>query len=42
MSWYCGVEYSNDNINNEHYTYLLEHLVRNTLEKKGYKDVEKD
>lgn len=40
--WYCGVEYSNDNINNEHYTYLLEHLVRNTLEKKGYKDVEKD
>lgn len=40
--WYCGVEYNNDNINNESYTYLLEHLVRNALEKKGYEDVEKN
>ena len=36
--WYSGVEYNNDNIHNEAYTYLHEHLVRNCLEKEGYKD----
>lgn len=42
MLWYCGVEFSTSIINNEAYTYLLEHLVRNTLELDGYEDVEKD
>lgn len=35
---YCGLEYSYDG-SNEHFTYLHEHLVRNALEKEGYKDV---
>lgn len=37
--WYCGVEISNSTINNEALTYLLEHLVRNTMESTGYEDV---
>lgn len=40
MLWYCGVDFDNRFINNEAYTYLHEHLVRNTLEKEGYEDVE--
>lgn len=35
---YCNVEYAYDG-NNEAYTYLLEHLTRNALEKEGYKEV---
>lgn len=42
MLWYCGVGFDTSTINNEAYTYLLEHLVRNTLELNGYEDVEKD
>ena len=38
LLWYSGVEY-NEESNNEAYTYLLEHLMRNTLEKNGYKNV---
>lgn len=37
--WYCGVDYDNRNVNNEAFTYLHEHLVRNTLEKEGYEDI---
>lgn len=40
LLWYSGVEYDNTTINNEAYTYLHEHLVRNTLEKKGYENVQ--
>lgn len=36
MLEYCGVEYNHSCINNEAYTYLLEHLMRNTLELEGY------
>ena len=36
LLWYSGIEFDNDNINNEAYTYLLEHLTRNALEKNGY------
>lgn len=36
--WYSGVDYDNESISNESYTYLLEHLVRNTFEKNGYED----
>lgn len=42
MLWYCGVELENTRSNNEAYTYLMEHLVRNTLELDGYEDVKKD
>lgn len=38
LLWYSGVEYDNSNCNNEAYTYLHEHLVRNTFEEEGYKD----
>lgn len=41
LLWYCGVEYDPEGAN-EAYTYLLEHLVRNTFEKEGYEIVEKD
>lgn len=37
MLQYCGVEF--DGVNNEAFTYLHEHLVRNTLEKEGYESV---
>jgi hypothetical protein len=37
--WYCGVEFGDYNKSNEALTYLLEHLVRNTLEPTGYEDV---
>lgn len=40
MLWYCGVDFNNTDIRNEAFTYLLEHLVRNTLEIKGYENVE--
>lgn len=36
--WYCGVEFDNRQIANEAYTYLIEHLTRNTFEKKGYEE----
>ena len=41
-SWllsYSGVDYDNENINNEAFAYLIEHLMRNILEKEGYEDV---
>lgn len=34
--WYSGVEFNNEEVANEAYTYLLEHLTRNTLEESGY------
>jgi hypothetical protein len=40
-SWllsYSGVDYDNENINNEAFAYLIEHLMRNILEKEGYED----
>lgn len=39
LLWYSGVEYDNNGANNEAFTYLHEHLVRNTFEKEGYKNV---
>ena len=39
LLWYSGVEFDNRNVNNEAYTYLLEHLTRNTLETEGYVEV---
>lgn len=36
LLWYSGVEYDNKSVANEAYTYLLEHLVRNTFEEIGY------
>lgn len=40
LLWYSGVSYNNEgNIHNEAYTYLLEHLVRNTFKKEGYATV---
>lgn len=35
---FCNVEYAYDG-NNEAFTYLLEHLMRNALEREGYKVV---
>lgn len=40
LLWYSGVEYDNVHINNEAYTYLIEHLTRNTFEKEDYEKVE--
>lgn len=37
--WYSGVQYDNNSVCNEAYTYLFEHLLRNTLERKGYEEV---
>ena len=40
-SWllsFSGVDYDNENINNEAFAYLIEHLMRNILEKEGYED----
>lgn len=39
LLWYSGVEFDNRNVNNEAYTYLLEHLTRNALETEGYEEV---
>ena len=36
---FCHVDYD-PNGSNEAFTYLMEHLTRNALEKEGYKDVE--
>lgn len=38
--WYSGVKrYDNEDISNEAYSYLLEHLLRETLEEDGYEQV---
>ena len=38
--WYSGVyRYGKNEISNEAYTYLLEHLMRNVLEKEGYETI---
>lgn len=42
-SWllsFSGVDYDNENINNEAFAYLIEHLMRNILEKEGYENIE--
>ena len=42
-SWllsFSGVDYDNENINNEAFAYLIEHLMRNILEKEGYENTE--
>lgn len=42
-SWllsFSGVDYNNENINNEAFAYLIEHLMRNILEKEGYENTE--
>jgi len=40
LLWYSGVDFNNRDFKNEAYTYLHEHLVRNTFEINGYEDVE--
>lgn len=37
--WYSGVHRNEEEISNEAYTYLLEHLLRNTLEREGYEPI---
>lgn len=37
--WYAGVHRNNEEVSNEAYTYLLEHLLRNTLEREGYESI---
>ena len=37
---YCYVVYDDESCGNEAFTYLHEHLLRNSLEKEGYEDIE--
>lgn len=37
--WYSGVYRTNDDLSNEAFSYLLEHLLRNTLEKDGWETI---